>query len=550
MLTRERRLTILAACLLVALAWYLYPTFSAFVMSGGHGIQQVVPPGENAILSVRLAKVDAYHAELDVDYFFNGASGATAWITADAPLPRPTGTMPMNQPVVVVRPGKGTARTRLIRFGAAPARVQTGSVTVVMKGLTNSTILLEKSVDLVINWPSTDRFSLASNDPAEIERLYSLCVLTIDVGAELQDAKRGLEEILLADPNYVPVYAELARYRMKTNWSAEGLAQAEQLLESARRIDPKHANTLVLLGYVYAHQKRFKEAEQVLHEAETIGTRNIWLYSNLGELYAMQGKKVDALAAYGRAIDAPDGLPTYERARDDAYRSKLALLATDHQWKDLDDLYARRAEKFPRNACYRAEHADFVLRRLGDADRAVTIAKAALDQGCGDNARSVLGMAYFVQWAAALKSGTSAAEADSLFNRGLALSVPGPNLIYGLATSAYTAQVIAPLKQRGIQIDVGDSRGMNALLYSVGNRDLDALRTLVGNGANVNYKGADDFTPLMMAASIGDEKAAAFLLKSGASRAARTRSGFTAEQIARQAGFAALAKKLAQPAAT
>jgi cytochrome c-type biogenesis protein CcmH/NrfG len=48
---------------------------------------------------------------------------------------------------------------------------------------------------------------------------------------------------------------------MKTNWGPEGLNQAEKYLMSALKIDAKHANTKVLLGYVYTHQKRYQEAE-------------------------------------------------------------------------------------------------------------------------------------------------------------------------------------------------------------------------------------------------------------------------------------------------
>src|SRR5439155_26354345 len=104
---------------------------------------------------------------------------------------------------------------------------------------------------------------------------------------------------------------------------------------------------------------------------------------------------------------------------------------------------------------------------------------------------------------------------------------------------------IAQLKRHGVSIDSADRSGRTALMLSILDANLDAARVLIAQGANVNQADDQDgFTPLMFAAARGDEKLATLLLRSGANRPAKTRSGFTAEQIAQQGGFTALARLL------
>lgn len=301
----------------------------------------------------------------------------------------------------------------------------------------------------------------------------------------------------------------------------------------------------MLLGYVYAHQQRYKEAEDTLRRAEKIGTTNLWLYANLGELYVMQSKKEEAIASYRKAIDAPSTLKTYERARADAFEKLTQIYFADKNWKEADALLEQRVRKFPDNGCYKAKHADFRLRKLGNYESAITIATQALDLGCADDARPVLGMAYYAKWAALLKSGAKQREAEQDFNRGQAIYAQMPRLMYMLAGSDKTANVVSELKRRGIDIDTPDRDGFTALSFSLFNGDLDAARVLIGEGANVNKPiNGEGFTPLMLAASKGNPDAVSLLLKNGADRRARTTSGYSAEAIAKYSGHQDVARLL------
>jgi Tfp pilus assembly protein PilF len=79
---------------------------------------------------------------------------------------------------------------------------------------------------------------------------------------------------------------------MKSNWGPEGLRQAENLLHSALQINPASVNAQVLLGYVYAHQGRSQATETLFKEASRIETKNLWLWTNWGEMYAMQASSI------------------------------------------------------------------------------------------------------------------------------------------------------------------------------------------------------------------------------------------------------------------
>jgi tetratricopeptide (TPR) repeat protein len=545
------RLGVLAGVLLVSLAYLLfgsghYRPWEDAWWSGASGQKPVTLPGENQVASARLVTANPYLATVEVEYFYNGAAGPFARlhvVTDGGDVVGGTGPAGSG----MVAPGRQKVTVALNRVAgptndaaAFGSSLHTQLVKVRLSAAAG-TVLVENSFAEPIDWPSSDPFVLSGTTATEIDRLYRLCVETIDQGRDLDRAKKGLEQIVLADPQFVPAYAELARYQMKTNWSHAGLAQAEQSLRTALRIDPNHANTLVLIGYVFAHQHRFKDAEDAFRKAEAAGTRNIWLYANWGELRVMEGRRKAAIEIYRKAIEAPKDLETYERARQDAYENLLVLLVDAKQWQEADSFHQERIARYPDSGCYRASHAAFRLGRRGDYDSAITIGTKALEKPCMDgrvDSRLILAMAYYTKWASALRRGGGAQDAEQFFSRGQALYSEMATLLYALADSEHTAVVIPALKQRGIKIDSPDRDGVTALGYSILNGNLAAGRSLIRYGSNVNQAlNPDGLTPLMLAASRGDRDFVSLLLKRGADVRVRTRSGHSAERIALDRGF-------------
>jgi len=62
--------------------------------------------------------------------------------------------------------------------------------------------------------------------------------------------------------------------------------------------EPENAPAINLLGIIRTRQKRFPEAEALFKRVLAIAPDFIGAYRNLGELYAIQGRNVDAKAAY------------------------------------------------------------------------------------------------------------------------------------------------------------------------------------------------------------------------------------------------------------
>lgn len=547
---QERRLVLLLSALLLALGWFLFdytrPYWTSSQSASGNS---ATFSGDNTLFAVKVTRVDPYIAMLQIDYFYNGLKGPTARIEVGLPTKPANSSSEKRVPSGGFRavPGRHKVFAFVRRASSDYDKsAQSQTLRVALRD-TSGSLLTEKIFRQTIEWPSANPYTLNSNAPKEIERLYELCVRTIDSGNQLDLAKGALEQILLAKPDFVPAYAELARYHMKTNWNEEGRAQAERALKSALRIDPQHANSMVLLGYVYAHQKRFKEAEKTLRKAEAIGTPNIWLYTNLGEMYAMQGHMQQAISAYKQAISAPKNLETYERARADAYWRLIKIQVARKSFKEADELYAQRIQEFPDEGCYKAYHADFRLRKFGDYESAIDLGTESLKQGCQDEARKILSMAYYTKGAAVLKSGAKSSDADQYLNRAQALYAEIPSMLSALASSKYTTPVIPVLKNRGVGVDTSDRNGMTALALSVAAGDFDSTRTLIGQGADVNHRlTAVELTPLMVAASRGDKAIVTLLLRNGADPGARSRFGFTAEDLATQSGFVQVGEMLKQ----
>jgi tetratricopeptide (TPR) repeat protein len=542
------RMLILVSVLLSCLAYLLFGT-------GTPDINSLSFKEPNDIKQIRLNKVNTNYAEVEVELFYNGLSGPTALLDLFADKGEGNIAESPNITKIPVRPGNHKL-TRSLHREAAAYYTQDGHIdgshtskVDVRLYTKEGLVLAEKTFSVPIDWPSTDKFRFAGHSEAEVQRVYLECVKAIDQQKDLGRAKNALEQIILADPKFVSAYVEIARFLLSTNKTNDGLTQAEQTLLTALRIDPDHANSLVLLGHVYSLQGRFKDAEKTLQKAESIGTQNIWLFTNWGVLRQLEGKRASSYEMFRKAINAPEGPETYERARSSAYHFMIALLSEDKKWQEVDELYQSRAARFPNVGCFKTKYASFRLIQYGDYEGAISIGTPALQEVCEErnfDSRLILSMAYYTKWATLLKRNTKAENAEEWFNRGQALHSEMPTLLYSLARSQYTSITIPLLQRRGVKIDGFNSDGMNALGYSIMYDDVVAVRTILRFGSSVNQNlNANSLTPLMYAASIGHKTIVTLLLKSGADKRHKTIFGLTAEQLAKANGFTEIANLLA-----
>jgi tetratricopeptide (TPR) repeat protein len=171
--------------------------------------------------------------------------------------------------------------------------------------------------------------------------------------------------------------------------------RAEKAVAVCReRIDqnPKDAYAYNLLGMVQSNQKNYPAAEAAL--AKAIELQPTWAppHTNLANLYLAQGKKQEAVSKFEANLDAnPEDAA--------AYLSLALLYERDKDYANAMAVYERALKENP-NFWVAANNLAFLLSehsdRAPDFERAVTLAKSALEQRPGDPAiMDTLAWAYY-----------------------------------------------------------------------------------------------------------------------------------------------------------
>jgi tetratricopeptide (TPR) repeat protein len=325
----------------------------------------------------------------------------------------------------------------------------------------------------------------------------------------------------------------------------EKAGRSEALLSSALQINPGSANAKVLLGYVYSHQNRFKKAEALFSEAANSDTHNLWLWTNWGEMLAMQGRVDQAAEKYRRAISEPMTHDTYDRARAEAYRRLLELLQRRQDLDGMEALYKQRIGEFGPGSCYSSDYARFKLQVRGDTQGAIDLARGALNQNCEDSeARQILGLAEYVKWAS--ESGPQRAEA---LNQARIYLPAGPMPLYLLATSDRTVHAAKALTVAGEEIDQRDNDGFTALAHALQDGDLGAAKRLLVLGARADAPiGVAQMPVALLPVMKGNIDAVRMMRRSGVDYSKLRFRGTTAIDFAKQSGNSELLEALGQKA--
>lgn len=414
-------------------------------------------------------------------------------------------------------------------------RIRTLQVQVVMRDprANMGEFVAQQQVAQVIDWPDVMTWQrddmLARNTP---EQNLQKAVALVD-NEDVDSARPILERLLEQNPKMDAAYVELARVAMKSNWGPEGLHQAENLLGSALQIRPDSVNAKILLGYVYANQRRFAQAQALFAQAQKANPPNLWLWVNWAQMLVTQGKLDQAIAKYREALARPMTHDTYDRARHEGYSELIALLNQRKDFDGMEALYKQQAAEFGPGSCYTADYARFMLLERGNVQAAIDLARGALNQSCTDTrSRQTLGLAEYVQWA-----GAKGPSRSDYLNQARLYLPEGPYTLYMLAGSDKTFAAVRELVAAGESVDQKDNSHLTALAHALQNGDQIATKHLLRLGARKDILVGEGDVPIaLVPVMAGNFEGIQLLRQSGVDYSKIRYRGLTAFDFAKQTG--------------
>lgn len=123
------------------------------------------------------------------------------------------------------------------------------------------------------------------------------------------EAQRWLEEGVAAFPEASALYHQLGVLQLQN----DELEQASQSLTRAVALDPQNLMAYQLLARSLLLQERYQEAEEVLQQGMEQDSEYHWFHARYGDLYASQGDRERARAAYQQALTFAPNFPYAQR---------------------------------------------------------------------------------------------------------------------------------------------------------------------------------------------------------------------------------------------
>jgi tetratricopeptide (TPR) repeat protein len=508
------------------------------------GAQEIPPlPGRTAITKMALQRKPDGSWMLLVDYFFTGSPLGTTLRIEAVNAREGTGAAP--EPSIVesrmMLRGANRATINLFRPPDDSIRLTREiNAQIWLRG----TVLETQKLGQTIEWPTFEAMEvdreLNSKTPDQV-LIHAVELIDTDQGAQLKRAKVLLERLVEINPRNDAAFVEMARVAMKQQWGPEGLSQAEAFIRSALQIRPDSVNAKILLGYVYANQKRYKEADSLFAEASKSDPPNLWLGTNWGEMLEQQGKTSAAIAKYREVLGHPPKQDTYDRARRHAARRLMALLASSKDLDTVEALHKQLTSDYGADNCFGVGYARFLVQQRGDAAAAMGMARRASTSRCDEEAaRRVLGLAHYLAW-----SQTKEPDRAEALRQARVVRPVGPALLYELAASEHTVPAIQQLIAEGERVDQVDNERVTALAYALRADDLPAARRLLRAGARPDALVGFEQMPLaLMPVLTGNLESIRLMQRSGIDYSKLRFKGMTALDHARSIHDAKLLQAL------
>jgi tetratricopeptide (TPR) repeat protein len=368
----------------------------------------------------------------------------------------------------------------------------------------------------------------------------------LDIGGRSNylEAKRILDGLIINQPKNIPAYNEMARYHMKVSTKAIGLRRASEVLEISYSIDPEHADTLILQGHVLLRQDKLVHAMEKLTQAKKMGSSNLWLYFNFGNLYQKQKQLDKALNEYRVVIDEARSKPhRNDRAKLAAFEKTQGILESRNEVYSIDRLMKKRASQFSENSCYLSYWAEFKLFRLGEFELALDLANKAISNNCKETiyAKRVYSDTLIVNWHRSDKE-----QVNEYLNKALALDSDWASRLYRFSTSEELNSTLKFLVSKRIDVDEDDEKGNSALTYAALNNDVNAVKKLLLLGANPNKELKSGFTVFFLSLSLSEPDTIMSFIQSSLPILKTQINGVDALDIAKKRGLDEVIKALSE----
>ncbi len=481
----NKKLTLVLAIVLTVIAIFLVKKEFFTELNKPQTPQKL--SGKNSIKSMKINQ-GSENYDVEVTYYFNGLPKNTliAVLTNDDKSQGMSSGLSSQEAKI----GLNTVKLE-VRRPITPMSPAISTKVIANLGYPNIEASLVEN--FTIEWP--DLFSyhqakeLKKKSPDE---LYKLAVQYIDSenASNLGLAKSYLEKIVIKNPLYVDAYPEFARIVMRNNWSMEGLSQAEQHLNTGLAINKNHVNSHILLGYVYTNQDKLKAAEDEFMEAQKIGTDNLWLWTNWGDLW-MRKKNLDKAAEmYQKAIASERTTNSYDRARLEAYKNLTKIYISENDLVSANKLLAQRENEYQIYPCFYSEHAKFEINHQFNIDNAIELAQTAIDKGCKtDFSRNTLGIAYYLAW-----NKSDAERKNAYIGLARTFFPEGPQLYLELSKNKNTLGALKSLVKIKNNIDSKSPENHTALSIALMNNDFISAKRLINLGASLTERvGRENF---------------------------------------------------------
>lgn len=461
--------------------WYFSKAFAHQPADTGAASDQAPLPGANTASNLVVTREADGRWMASFDYFYTGAPRGAMVRVFQVVTGGGTAT-PIQWQVGGTSARRGANRFRTEVFNPNVHEMHLTTQVYALMDVAPAPPMAKVAVEQRIQWPDPVvvqvEQALAAGKPEAIVQ-KAVEFIDTDDGHKLQKARILLQTLVDKSPRTDAAYVELARVAMKTNWGPTGLREAETLIGSALQISPESVNAKILLGYVYAHQGRYKEAEPLFVQAAAGNPPNLWLWANWGELLAMQGKTAPAIDKYREAIAHPPTKDTYDRARHDAYWRLLRLLEARQDLDSMEGLHKQRAQEYPAMGCIAVDYARFLVLQRADAVRSAAVLRESPSPACdASRAREVQGLTHYLSWSQAKEP-----DRAEILRQARAFLPVDANLFYALASSDRALPVAQQLVAAGEKVGVQDRRQMDALAYALRNGDKAVARRLLRLGA-------------------------------------------------------------------